>query len=281
MSPAEILKSLPKKKHGDALWLLESILGKSRNEIFLNARDPLAPTQLKLWKKYWRARHAGKPLQYIVGSAPFWGREFRVGPGVLIPRPETEVLVDLCLKLFPAGEAVRALDIGTGSGAIAITLKLERPRWELTATDLSAKALGFAKKNAELLQADLNFARANLFAPGLRTEAWDLVVSNPPYLDLGRDKVTTEVKKWEPHSALEPGKESKAELKDRAAWCGENILAACAAARPRYTVMELSARVAALLERRWRKHPGVERIWREADLAGKKRFLLVAWSPHA
>jgi release factor glutamine methyltransferase len=281
LTVAEILKTIPRKKQGDALWLLESILGKNRNELLLNARDPLAPVQLKLWKKYWRARLAGKPMQYIVGRAPFWGRELRVGKGVLIPRPETEVLVELCLKLFPEQEEVRALDIGTGSGAIAITLKLENPHWEITATDISVKALDFARQNAEELGADLNFVRADLFAPGLRQPAWDLVVSNPPYLDFKKDSVTAEVKKWEPHSALEPGEAARAANTDRAAWCGENILAACAAARPRYTVMELSARVASLLERRWRRHPGVKRIWREPDLAGKKRFLLVAWSPHA
>ncbi|MGZ3713135.1 MAG: N5-glutamine methyltransferase family protein, partial [Bdellovibrionota bacterium] len=230
----------------------------------------------------YRERKAGKPLQYIVGSAPFWGREFKVGKGVLIPRPETEMLVELALKLFPFSEKVRALDIGTGSGAIAATLKLERPAWEMTATDISSAALKFARANAKALGAEINFVKADLFAPKLRAQSWDLVVSNPPYLDVAKDKITEEVRKWEPRSALEPTASSRVkELGERAAWCAENILLGCAESRPRFLALELSARVARLLEQRWHKHEGVERIWRAPDLAGKNRFLLVAWRPNA
>lgn len=281
MTVASILKAIPEKQRGEALWLLASILQKNRAEILLDAAEPLGPAQLKLWKKFSAERKKGKPLQYITGLAPFWGREFRVGKGVLIPRPETEMLVELALGLFAEGEAVKALDIGTGSGAIALTLALERPLWRITGTDISPAALRFARANRDRLGASVALKRADLFSPALQKERWDLVVSNPPYLEFKKDKITAEVKKWEPRGALEPSARSRAPLNEKAAWCGENILLGCAASRPRFTALELSARVALLLERRWKKHPGIERIWRAPDLAGKKRFLLVAWKQDA
>jgi HemK-like putative methylase len=233
---------------------------------------------LARWKKDWSRRLKGEPLQYIAGSAPFYGREFLVDRSTLIPRPETESLVELALSLIPKGRPARVVDIGTGTGAIALTLKLERPELEVHATDISAKALAVARKNAEKLGAAAEFHRGNLFFPALQRQAWELVVSNPPYLDFSRDKVTKEVREWEPDSALEPSASQKVkELSDRGLWCAERILRACAESAVAFTAMELSARGARSLEARWRKNARVNRVWREADLAGRKRFLLVAW----
>jgi release factor glutamine methyltransferase len=279
---AGILKSLPKREQREAIWLFSSILKKNHSELLLDSDSELEASALKQWKKFSRERKSGKPLQYVVGSAPFWGREFKVGKGVLIPRPETEVLVDLALQLFPPGEVVRALDIGTGSGAIALTLQLERPEWKVAGSDLSAAALKFAKTNAKALGVSVEFSRADLFSPKLQQQSWDLVISNPPYLDFKKDKITDEVKKWEPKSALEPGAASTLRgVKERAAWCAERILLSCAESRPKFTALELSARVAKSLEQRWKKNAAVERIWRAPDLAGKKRFLIVAWREKA
>jgi HemK-like putative methylase len=233
---------------------------------------------LARWKKDWARRLKGEPLQYIAGSAPFYGHEFEVDRNVLIPRPETESLVEAALSLFPAGMPVRAVDIGTGSGCIALTLKLERPQWSVTATDISAAALRVARASAKRLGAEVDFKKGDLFFPSLRKQAWDLVVSNPPYLNFARDKVSPEVKGWEPRLALEPGvKQKVTDLADRAFWCAERLLLGCAEAKVRFTVMELSARGARSMEARWRKHPRVDRVWRQSDLAGRKRFLLVAW----
>lgn len=281
MTAAEILAALPKKKREDALWLLSSLLQKSRSEILLSSREPISAGAMKRWKRWWSARLGGQPLQFIVGRAPFWGREFLVRRGVLIPRPETEILVELVLGLFPGQEKIHVLDIGTGSGAIAITLKLERPEWLVAASDISAPALAVAKKNAALFGADVEFFRANLFSPSLQARGWNVVVANLPYLDLHKDKVTAEVKKWEPALALQPEKSQAVKgLSERAAWCAERVLIGCARARPNFTVLELSPRVALLLERRWKKNPAVERVWRAPDLAGRKRFLLIAWKAH-
>jgi methylase of polypeptide subunit release factors len=124
----------------------------------------------------------------------------------------------------------------------------------------------------------VRFEKHDLFSARLARERWDLVVSNPPYLDFRRDKIAADVKKWEPRMALEPAAGARPARKaTRGAWCGESILAGCAAAAVRFTAMELSPRVAESLERRWQKHPRAQRVWRESDLAGRKRFLLVAW----
>jgi release factor glutamine methyltransferase len=274
----QLLRSVPARKREDAIWLLTANLGLTRSALMLDLGRELSAPFLKRWERNWARRLRGEPLQYVAGSAPFYGREFGVNPNVLIPRPETESLVEIALSLFPPGMPVRAVEIGTGSGCIALTLKLERPEWSLTATDVSGAALRVARANAKRLRAEVAFRKGDLFFPSLRKRAWDLVVSNPPYLDFARDKVSAEVKSWEPSSALEPGRGQKvAGMADRALWCGERILSGCAEARVRFTAMELSARGARSLEARWRKHPRVDRVWRQSDLAGRKRFLLVAW----
>ena len=143
-------------------------------------------------------RENGEPLAYILGYREFFSRRFRVDPSVLIPRQETEVLVETALE-FPK-EKCRVLDIGTGSGCIAITLKLERPDWEVWATDISSSALQVARENAETLGADISFRHSDLLSQ-LDGEKFDLIVSNPPYI--GREEVLSmEVKDFEPDSAL-------------------------------------------------------------------------------
>lgn len=274
----QLLRELPARKREDGIWLLTAKLGLTRSELMLDLGRELSDPFLKRWKKDWARRLRGEPLQLIAGSAPFYGREFLVDRSTLIPRPETESLVELALNLIPKGKPARVLDIGTGTGAIALTMKLERPELEVHATDISAKALAVARKNAEKLGGIVSLHKGNLFFPALRKQEWGVVVSNPPYLDFTRDKVTKEVREWEPASALEPAASQKIEgMKDRGLWCGERILRACAESTVAFTAMELSARGARSLEARWRKNARVERVWREADLAGRKRFLLVAW----
>lgn len=143
-------------------------------------------------------RENGEPLAYILGYREFFSRRFRVDPNVLIPRHETETLVETALRFKP--EICSVLDIGTGSGCIAITLKLERPNWEVWATDISSSALQVARENAETLGADICFRHSDLLSQ-LDGETFDLIVCNPPYI--GRDEVLPrEVKDFEPDSAL-------------------------------------------------------------------------------
>lgn len=144
-----------------------------------------------------RERH--EPLAYITGTREFFGRPFRVTPAVLIPRHETETLIETAIS----GPATTVLDIGTGSGCIAITLKLERPEWDVTAIDVSPAALGVAQENAATLNANVRFALSDGFTE-LLGEAFDLIVSNPPYI--GRtEPLPRDVAEHEPALALFSG----------------------------------------------------------------------------
>jgi release factor glutamine methyltransferase len=148
-----------------------------------------------------RRRAAGEPLQYIRGRCDFYGREFLVDDRVLIPRPETELLVEQAVARAPRG--ARVVDIGTGSGCIAVTLALERPDLRVLAVDISVAALAVARRNRDRLGARVAFAASDLL-DALRDI--DLIVSNPPYIPAADiAMLQTEVKDHEPRAALTPG----------------------------------------------------------------------------
>ena len=143
-------------------------------------------------------RESQEPLAYILGHREFFGRRFRVTPSVLIPRQETELLIETALELMVPVK--RVLDIGTGSGCIATTLKLERPDWDVWAVDISGAALQVARENAETLGAEITFRHSDLFS-GLVGERFDLIVSNPPYIGV-EEELPDEVRNHEPPTAL-------------------------------------------------------------------------------
>jgi release factor glutamine methyltransferase len=153
-------------------------------------------------------RLSGEPLAYILGWREFFGRRFSVGRGVLIPRQETEILVETCLRLGPAGPA-RVLDVGTGSGILAVTLSLERPEWDVWAVDLSPGALEMAAQNSEDLAASVRFIESDLFGANSLPADFDLIVSNPPYVGL-EDPLPVEVREFEPEEALFAGSDGLA-----------------------------------------------------------------------
>jgi release factor glutamine methyltransferase len=160
-------------------------------------------------------RENQEPLAYILGFREFFGRRFRVDANVLIPRHETEILVEEVLKLGSAPLSI--LDVGTGSGCIAITLKLERPEWNVTACDISGGALQVARENAETLGADVTFRHSDLLE-AFEPASVDVIVSNPPYIDPS-ETLPIEVTEFEPHSALfggEAGLELYQRLRDEA-----------------------------------------------------------------
>lgn len=141
----------------------------------------------------------GKPIQYIVGSVNFYGLELLVKRGVLIPRFETEELVSLVIDEIKDKENLHILDIGTGSGCIAITLKKKLPKMIVDAIDISFKALRLARKNALINKTQINLFRSNLFTNV--KDKYDVIISNPPYLDIN-DDIMPIVKKYEPKRAL-------------------------------------------------------------------------------
>lgn len=182
--------------------LLAHALRQDRVYLLAHGGDELTELGWIHYGRYLHERMKGKPTQYITKKQEFWGRDFRVQPGVLIPRPETELLIELVLPALRPGS--RVLDIGAGSGCVGVTLALES-RARVFATDISADALPVAAANAARLGARVGFVRGSLaapFAPGV----FDAVVSNPPYVpEASRAELAREVRDWEPASALFAG----------------------------------------------------------------------------
>lgn len=191
--------------------LLRHFTGMTRSQLFANVREELEPEVWELFEKAVHDHASGVPVQYIIGTEEFYGRTFVVTPEVLIPRPETEELVYGTLqrihRLFGGREEIKLADIGTGSGAIAITLKLEQPSLKVAATDIAQASLDVAKENARRLGADVQFIQGDLLQPFIASgEMLDVVVSNPPYIPVADMAEMSEVvTDHEPHRALFAG----------------------------------------------------------------------------
>lgn len=180
-------------------WLFEAFLGKKRLDIIQDKALLEIPLSLQ---EALEQLLQGKPIQYIIGSAPFYGREFEVGPEVLIPRNETEELVHLIIKENPQ-DGLKILDIGTGSGCIPVTLALEMNRPEVFAIDVSEAALDMAKRNAERLLASVVFQQLDILEERIPYEQLDIIVSNPPYVRYSeKERMHQNVLAYEPHLAL-------------------------------------------------------------------------------
>jgi release factor glutamine methyltransferase len=194
------------REENAARILLQHILQTNYSGLMMRMHDAISPEQSTLLERYVHAHADGRPIQYIVGEEEFYGRTFKVDESVLIPRPETEELIvgtiERMNQLFSKTDALKLADIGTGSGAIAVTMKLECPQLHVTATDLSEVALATATKNAERLQAPINFLLGDLTKP-IANQKWDIVLSNPPYIAFDEMKEMSDVVlAHEPHSAL-------------------------------------------------------------------------------
>lgn len=189
-----------------ARLLLQHILQTNYSGLMMKMHDPITEEQQQQYSAFIQEHIKGRPVQYITGVEEFYGRTFHVDESVLIPRPETEELIvgtiERMQKLFGENKQLKFADIGTGSGAIAITMKKECPKLDVTATDLSEAALATAAKNAEHLQADITFKFGDLTAP-IADAKWDIVLSNPPYIAFDEMKEMSDVVvAHEPHSAL-------------------------------------------------------------------------------
>ncbi len=192
----------------DAEHMLAHTLGVGRLEMYLQHERPLDESELERFRPLLRRRAQREPLQYILGRQAFRDLELEVGPGVLIPRPETEQLVEAVLAWAKGKEELVALDIGTGSGAIALSLLQEGGFTRCVGTDASAEALEFAARNANAagLASRLELREGSLLGPIGDDERFDTVVSNPPYVAVSeRDALQPEVVSWEPAEALFAG----------------------------------------------------------------------------
>jgi len=187
----------------DAEVLLAFVLGKNRS--YLRAWDDkeLELVSLELFTQLVEKRRVGAPIAYLTEQREFWSRDFKVSPAVLIPRPETELLIELCLDSLSSGQKYAVLDLGTGSGAIAVTLAAERPLVEMTAVDKSVDALEIAKENAVRHNCPhIEFVLSDWLS-ALSTDAtFDFILSNPPYIAQDDVHLSQGDVRFEPMSAL-------------------------------------------------------------------------------
>jgi release factor glutamine methyltransferase len=188
--------------------LLAHALGTDRVHLYTDLDRPLDKGELAAYRALIERRVEGEPVQYLTGQRAFYGRTFQVDPRVLIPRPETELLVEAVLRAVGAGGAPRLLDVATGSGCIAVTLAAERPEATVVATDVDEGCCALARANAEAMGVSRVEVRVgDLFAPVATEAPFDAVVSNPPYVRTGDlPGLQAEVRR-EPRLALDGGPE--------------------------------------------------------------------------
>ena len=199
----DILKNNKFHKKLDTELLLSETLSKSREYILLNLDKLVNQKQFDIFKSYIEKRKLKVPIAYILGSKEFWKYRFLVNNSVLIPRPETEQIVEESLKLLKKDYSKKILDIGTGSGCIAISLKKERPMCVVDAIDLSKSSIKVAKSNAKMhhLLNKINFI--NIDIDKFRSNNYDLILSNPPYISKADyNRLDDNVKLYEPKVAL-------------------------------------------------------------------------------
>lgn len=210
----------PPEAEAEAVLMIGHFSGLGRGDIFLRARrQPPAAVSSLIMKALGERLRSRRPLAYIIGEQEFWGRSFAVSPAVLIPRPETEILIEEVLRQFPAPmdsgpRQPLFLDLGTGSGIIAVTLALELPWMRGLALDLKHSALRQARGNARRLGAErLDFIQADWHSPFIGARRFSLVTANPPYVDSGVMEQLQPELRHEPLCALDGGRDGIEEIK--------------------------------------------------------------------
>jgi release factor glutamine methyltransferase len=190
----------------EAELLLRSVLGCERSHLLAHAEEAIDSSKARLAQDVFARRRAGEPIAYITGWREFYGIRLCVTPDVLIPRPETELLVELALERVAAASPARVLELGTGSGAIAVALARERPDLTVVATDISEAALAVARRNARDHGAAIGFVNSDWFE-ALGPGRFDLIVSNPPYVAASDAHLERGDVRFEPRLALVGGED--------------------------------------------------------------------------
>ena len=203
----------------DAQLLLAHVMGTQRWRLTAHPERSVTPEEAARFRALLARRADGEPLAYLIGRREFWSLDLAVTPDVLVPRPETELLVERALALRPQLTA-RVADLGTGSGAIGIALAHERPQWQVVATDASAAALAVARRNAAALGAQVEFRHGDWYAP-LEGECFDLLLSNPPYV--AADDPALQALRHEPVMALTPGDDALRALRTLAQGAAQHL----------------------------------------------------------
>lgn len=261
----------------DAELLLAHGLGVERLQLYLDFDKPLSAAELRVYREAVRRRIAHEPVAYITGSREFWSRRFAVSPAVLVPRPETELLVEQAIALLRGRQTATprplVLDVGTGSGAIAVTLALELPEVIVMAIDLASAALRVARGNGQALGAPVRWLCADLLASLVPRPSFDLVLANLPYVaSADLPALAPEVRDWEPRHALDGGADGLdviralvAQVRSRLRPGGQVLLEVGAGQAPVVAALLRSVGLAGV--RSWRDLAGIERVVGGAALA--------------
>lgn len=262
----------------EAELLIRRSLGVDRTRFFTMWKEPW-PAELTPRLRQWiQRRMQGEPLQYIFGDQEFYGRIFEVNPSVLIPRPETELLVETVLREADkewGDKPLRVVDVGTGSGAIAVTLAVERPRWHVTAIEISQAALQTARRNAARhgVEERMEWIHGEYLTPLIgRKSPPDILVSNPPYIPSALvPKLEKQVSQFEPRLALDGGEDGlnpyQVLTKQLAEWNGKGVRLVC---------FEIGADQGREVSSLVRKISGDVSVSVRRDLAGRDR-IVVGW----
>ncbi|MFB6274273.1 MAG: peptide chain release factor N(5)-glutamine methyltransferase, partial [Salinibacter sp.] len=251
-----------------AEWLLAEVVGADRAHLYARPDRPVAPEVARQFEEMVERRADGEPLQHILGYASFHGLRIQVSPAVMVPRPETEIVVDRALACIENTDAPRVLDAGTGSGCIALALKHERPDAAVSACDVSADALAVARTNAESLGLDVQFLAADVLAEGVPDAVpgcLDVLVANPPYIpDDEADLLPPVVREYDPDVSLFAGDDPLRFYRALLDWT--QVLCVPGGA----VVFEVHADYADAVEALLRRK-GLAEVGSEEDLSGRPR----------
>ena len=202
LAASEKLKYSSETPRLDAEILLAHILNLTRAQLFTCSDNLLTLEQQQLFEHLIERRYQGEPIAYLIGYREFWSHQFIVTSATLIPRPETELLIELVLDKFSTNENLNLLDLGTGSGAIALSIGLERKQWNIVATDISQDALSVARLNAKQLEANnVSFILTNWYQ-ALNQQRFNIIISNPPYIASDDPHLQQKELQFEPTGAL-------------------------------------------------------------------------------
>ncbi len=207
-------KNKIKNPYLDVELILSKVVSRKREEILLNTINKLKNTDVIKFNDYLLRRQQKEPMAYILGYKHFWKYKFLINKSVLIPRPDTELIIEETLKYLPNDKSKKILDVGTGSGCIAVSLIKERPKCIATAIDISIKALNVAKTNAKLHHLENKIKFININIDKYKSCNYDLIVSNPPYINsVELNRLDDDIKLHEPKLALSGGSDGFRNLK--------------------------------------------------------------------
>ena len=207
-------KNKIKNPYLDTELILSKVVNRKREQILLNTSNKLKNWEITAFKNYIERRQHKEPMAYILGYKHFWKYKFLTNKDVLIPRPDTELIIEEALKYLPTDKSKKILDVGTGSGCIVVSLLKERPKCTATAIDISLKAINVAKTNAKLHQLENKINFINNDIDKYKSNYYDLIISNPPYINIfDLSRLDDDIKFHEPKLALSGGLDGFKNLK--------------------------------------------------------------------